>query len=96
MATSINTSASSATSSLNSPLDLSNAVNSLIVTLFNMADSLPANFNGIFNLLVQITAASGKEEELARHLAAVAKSSDSSKEPGTLLLYGYEKKRMNT
>ncbi|KAI3606133.1 antibiotic biosynthesis monooxygenase [Moniliophthora roreri] len=60
-------------------------VNSLIVTLFNMADSLPANFNGIFNLLVQITAASGKEEELARHLAAVAKSSDSSKEPGTLL-----------
>ncbi|ESK91465.1 antibiotic biosynthesis monooxygenase [Moniliophthora roreri MCA 2997] len=50
-----------------------------------MADSLPANFNGIFNLLVQITAASGKEEELAKHLAAVAKSSDSSKEPGTLL-----------
>ncbi|KAI3606101.1 antibiotic biosynthesis monooxygenase [Moniliophthora roreri] len=50
-----------------------------------MASSLPANYNGKFNLLVQITAASGKEEELARNLAAVAKSSDSSKEPGTLL-----------
>ncbi|EEB95274.1 hypothetical protein MPER_05781 [Moniliophthora perniciosa FA553] len=52
-----------------------------------MASSLPASYNGKFNLLVQITAASGKEEELAKHLAAVAKSSDSSKEPGTLLYH---------
>uniref|UniRef100_A0A0W0F368 ABM domain-containing protein n=1 Tax=Moniliophthora roreri TaxID=221103 RepID=A0A0W0F368_MONRR len=52
-----------------------------------MASSLPANYKRKFNLLVQITAASGKEEELARNLAAVAKSSDSSKEPGTLLYH---------
>ncbi|ESK84476.1 hypothetical protein Moror_6186 [Moniliophthora roreri MCA 2997] len=50
-----------------------------------MASSLPANYNSKFNLLVQITATNGKEEELAKHLAALAKSSlDSSKEPGTL------------
>ncbi|KAK7041784.1 hypothetical protein VNI00_009073 [Paramarasmius palmivorus] len=51
-----------------------------------MASSLPASYDGKFTLLVQITATNGKEEELAKHLAAVSKNSgDTSKEPGTLL-----------